>query len=125
MINSPLPQLNSNPQTAPNGALMSDSDRATSVLGFNPNQYVYGDNGSFNQTSQPQAPAQNNQKQKVLNSNKTSSGFLGALVLAAVGIVGALSFKVATGKEIKMPDFRKFFGNLKDACGAFAEQIKK
>lgn len=101
-------------------ALPDDSDRVTSVIGFNPNNYVFN-----NDVYTPQdQPAQNVQNQPVNPANpqtpvKKNNSALGFVLLGAL-LGGA--FFISKGKgSFKLPDLT----SLKNGFHNFINKFKK
>lgn len=117
MLNTTLQTPNVQPQTL---SLPDDSDRVTSVIGFNPNNYVFN-----NDVYTPQnQPAQNVQNQPINPANpqapvKKNSSALGFVLLGAL-LGGAFCLLKGKG-SFKLPDLT----SVKDGFHNFINKFKK
>lgn len=127
--------LNSVPNTAtqtitPQTALPDASDNASSLVGYNINNYVFGDlNGTDTYTP-------NSQNQTVQNSqmnpnatnpitNKKTNPILGILGLGALIGAGYIGIKKAKGQKITLPKFETIKTTITDFLNKFKKEAPK
>lgn len=106
------------PQTVP--VLPDDSDRASSLVGYNINNYVFG-NDSFNKTGQnPQnAACSGSPVTNPITNKKGNNSLLGVLALGVLGIGAYAAVKKGGGTSFKLPDFSEIKTKVTDLFKKF------
>ena len=111
-------------------ALPDASDNASSLVGYNINNYVFGDlNGTDSYTP-------NNQVQSFQNgtvnpnatnpiTNKKSNPILGVLGLGALIGAGYIGIKKAKGQKIALPKFETIKKTITDFLNKFKKEAPK
>lgn len=112
MINSTQPAVAQN-----YAALPDATDRASSLVGYNINNYVFGNNLNQPNGVQGQAPNVSGPS----SSSGKKSGILGVLALGLLGAGAFLGIKAGKGGNIKLPNF----GAVKNSVTGFFAKFKK
>ena len=123
--------LNTVPNTAaqtttPQMALPDASDNASSLVGYNINNYVFGDlNGTdtYTPNSQNQTVQNNQMNPNATNpiTNKKTNPILGILGLGA----GYIGIKKAKGQKITLPKFETIKTTITDFLNKFKKEAPK
>lgn len=114
----------------PQAVLPDASDNASSLVGYNINNYVFGDlNGTDTYTSNNQAqPVQNNPMNPNATNpivNKKSNPLVGILGLGALIGLGYAGIKKAKGQKITLPKFETIKTKLTEFINKFKKEGKK
>ncbi len=127
--------LNSVPNTAtqtitPQTALPDASDNASSLVGYNINNYVFGDlNGTdtYTPNSQNQTVQNNQMNPNATNpiTNKKTNPILGILGLGALVGAGYIGIKKAKGQKITLPKFETIKTTITDFLNKFKKEAPK
>ena len=127
--------LNSVPNTAtqtitPQTALPDASDNASSLVGYNINNYVFGDlNGTdtYTPNSQNQTVQNNQMNPNATNpiTNKKTNPILGILGLGALIGAGYIGIKKAKGQKITLPKFETIKTTITDFLNKFKKEAPK
>ncbi len=127
--------LNSVPNTAtqtitPQTALPDASDNASSLVGYNINNYVFGDlNGTdtYTPNSQNQTVQNNQMNPNATNpiTNKKTNPILGILGLGALIGAGYIGIKKAKGQKIELPKFETIKTKVTDFLNKFKKEAPK
>ena len=127
--------LNSVPNTAtqtitPQTALPDASDNASSLVGYNINNYVFGDlNGTdtYTPNSQNQTVQNNQMNPNATNpiTNKKTNPILGIIGLGALIGAGYVGIKKAKGQKITLPKFETIKTTITDFLNKFKKEAPK
>ena len=127
--------LNSVPNTAtqtitPQTALPDASDNASSLVGYNINNYVFGDlNGTdtYTPNSQNQTVQNNQMNPNATNpiTNKKTNPILGILGLGALIGAGYIGIKKAKGQKITLPKFETIKTTITDFLNKFKTPFRQ
>ena len=127
--------LNTVPNTAtqtitPQTALPDASDNASSLVGYNINNYVFGDlNGTdtYTPNSQNQTVQNNQMNPNATNpiTNKKTNPILGILGLGALIGAGYIGIKKAKGQKITLPKFETIKTTITDFLNKFKKEAPK
>lgn len=127
--------LNTVPNTAaqtttPQMALPDASDNASSLVGYNINNYVFGDlNGTdtYTPNSQNQTVQNNQMNPNATNpiTNKKTNPILGILGLGALVGAGYIGIKKAKGQKITLPKFETIKATITDFLNKFKKEAPK
>ncbi len=131
MMNYPVSPLNPNIALNPNGTLPDDTDRVSSLVGCNVNQYVFGDTnkapqgGDILQTNPINQTNSINSSVEKSKTNKKSSALLGALALVGISVAGFAAYRVAKGKPITKAEITKLWEDIKKPFKSLFGILKK
>lgn len=115
------------------GAMLPDaSDRASSIVGFDINKYVFGEDsfslqnpsGGLNQTNQNpvnQTVLNNGNNKTETSANKANNVFSSLLLLGVLGLGAFAAVKGLKSKDVKLPKFSK----IKEYISKFKNNFKK
>ena len=127
--------LNTVPNTAaqtttPQMALPDASDNASSLVGYNINNYVFGDlNGTdtYTPNSQNQTVQNNQMNPNATNpiTNKKTNPIFGILGLGALIGAGYIGIKKAKGQKITLPKFETIKTTITDFLNKFKKEAPK
>ena len=114
-----------------NGQILPDaSDNASSLVGYNINNYVFGDlNGTDTYTPNKEAQLnQNNQMNPNATNpiqNKKSNPLLGILGLCTLFGAGYIGIKKAKGQKIELPKLETIKTKITDLINKFKKEANK